>query len=425
MQQQHVPLVEFRKRVDRERQPSEKTEWVVRKAHKDYLVADSAANDAYAALKRGSSEMIRLEQETQNAGGRKGPANEGPAWEEHAPVHIRILAAKVRAAHHAKQHYKAAKRAHCQNCVVHAKVLFKDAIFALEKVNSLHVTAHEIAERRSAWQALRLAGVVTAVMEWTQELVSAINEMMGLMRTVCNDFCQRAERDVSRKGDPVWHRLDKDSRALYRSFASSAVIKQAMRLSNMGMEEEYDPDEDIDMFSCDSLETMLDLNPHLDAAEREGVCFEFSYGPYQDETISYFGAFYAHCPAETFLTMSPTMRSRARASPIGAMYWRALGAVVRARAIVVFWMGEAAKTACAPGGPGREADAAAFANEFDPTTVAATTRVQLPTLCEAYRMMYAKHAHLLHRIKIDGFDAIADYRELRFYHYGHYCKECG
>ena len=337
-QQQHVPLVEFRKRVDRERKALAKTEWGVNKAHKDYLVADSAANDAYAALKRGSSEMIRLEQETQNAGGRKGPANEGPAWEEHAPVHMCILASKVRAAHHAKQHYKAVGRAHCQDCAVHAKVLFKDAIFALERFNSLHVTAHELSERRSTWQALRLAGVVNAIMDWRDELVSAINAMMGLMPKVCNDFCQRAERDVSRKGDPVWHRLDEDSLALYRSFASSAVIKQAMLHSNMGMEEEYDPDEDIDIFSCDYLETMLDLNPHLYAAERDGVCFEFSYGPeYQvksqylyERTISYFGAFCPHCPAETFLTISPAMRSRARVYPIGAMYWRALRAVVRA-----------------------------------------------------------------------------------------------
>jgi len=44
--------------------------------------------------------------------------------------------------------------------------------------------------------------------------------------------------------------------------------------------------------------------------------------------------------------------------------WAFLRRVVGARSVVVYWIGEAAKRACAPGGPGREADAAAFANEF-------------------------------------------------------------
>ena len=44
--------------------------------------------------------------------------------------------------------------------------------------------------------------------------------------------------------------------------------------------------------------------------------------------------------------------------------WTFLRRVVRARGVLVFWMGEVAKRACAPGGPGREADAAAFKAEF-------------------------------------------------------------
>ena len=44
--------------------------------------------------------------------------------------------------------------------------------------------------------------------------------------------------------------------------------------------------------------------------------------------------------------------------------WAFLRRVVRARSVVVFWMGEAARKACAPGGRGREADAVAFKAEF-------------------------------------------------------------
>ena len=44
--------------------------------------------------------------------------------------------------------------------------------------------------------------------------------------------------------------------------------------------------------------------------------------------------------------------------------WTFLRRVVRARGVLVFWMGEVAKRACAPGGPGRKADAAAFKAEF-------------------------------------------------------------
>jgi len=44
--------------------------------------------------------------------------------------------------------------------------------------------------------------------------------------------------------------------------------------------------------------------------------------------------------------------------------WAVLRRVVRARSVVVYWMGEAARKACAPGGRARKADAAAFKAEF-------------------------------------------------------------
>lgn len=44
--------------------------------------------------------------------------------------------------------------------------------------------------------------------------------------------------------------------------------------------------------------------------------------------------------------------------------WRLVRRAVVARAIVVFWMGEAVRTSCAEGGAGRRADAAAFTAAF-------------------------------------------------------------
>ena len=44
--------------------------------------------------------------------------------------------------------------------------------------------------------------------------------------------------------------------------------------------------------------------------------------------------------------------------------WEIFRNAVRARSIVVFWLGEAMRTSCAVGGAGRRADAAAYAAEF-------------------------------------------------------------
>ena len=49
---------------------------------------------------------------------------------------------------------------------------------------------------------------------------------------------------------------------------------------------------------------------------------------------------------------------------VALVRWELIRDAVRARGVVVFWMGEAAKAACAPGGAGRQTDAVAFANEF-------------------------------------------------------------
>jgi len=52
------------------------------------------------------------------------------------------------------------------------------------------------------------------------------------------------------------------------------------------------------------------------------------------------------------------------ASCVRLVRWELIRRAVRARGIVVFWMGEAARSACAVDGAGRRADAAAFAGEF-------------------------------------------------------------
>jgi len=49
---------------------------------------------------------------------------------------------------------------------------------------------------------------------------------------------------------------------------------------------------------------------------------------------------------------------------IALVRWELVRRAVRARRVVVFWMGEAARSACAVEGDGRRADAAAFAAEF-------------------------------------------------------------
>jgi len=54
-------------------------------------------------------------------------------------------------------------------------------------------------------------------------------------------------------------------------------------------------------------------------------------------------------------------RTRRRAALVR---WELVRRAVRARSVAVFWMGEAARSACAVDGDGRRADAAAFAAEF-------------------------------------------------------------
>ena len=47
-----------------------------------------------------------------------------------------------------------------------------------------------------------------------------------------------------------------------------------------------------------------------------------------------------------------------------AVCWNALRKAVKARAIVIYWLGHAAERSCAEGGPGRVRDAKEFAVEF-------------------------------------------------------------
>ena len=49
---------------------------------------------------------------------------------------------------------------------------------------------------------------------------------------------------------------------------------------------------------------------------------------------------------------------------LARLRWRLVRRAVVARAIVVFWLGEAMRTTCAEGGAGRRADAAAFTAAF-------------------------------------------------------------
>lgn len=65
------------------------------------------------------------------------------------------------------------------------------------------------------------------------------------------------------------------------------------------------------------------------------------------------------------LAMNALVNTMARtASCVKCVRWELVRRAVRARGVVVFWMGEAARSACAVDGAGRRADAAVFADEF-------------------------------------------------------------
>ena len=49
---------------------------------------------------------------------------------------------------------------------------------------------------------------------------------------------------------------------------------------------------------------------------------------------------------------------------VARLGWQLVRRAVRARPIVFFWLQEAMRSSCADGGPGRRADAQAFASDF-------------------------------------------------------------